>query len=117
METVVVVLMILVCFNFMMKQTFRKRGSVAAIAVVATLFVGLMWPYAIQQSKTQIADWLANVQLMLDTSVVLTVEVALQMAFCMLAVHVLTTISRKTKCSAFTKHFVPESHLLTQIKM
>ena len=75
----------------MMKQTFRKRGSVAAIAVVATLFVGLMWPYAIQQSKTQIADWLANVQLMLDTSVVLTVEVALQMAFCMLAVHVLTT--------------------------
>ena len=87
----VVVLMILVCFNFMMKQTFRKRGSVAAIAVVATLFVGLMWPYAIQQSKTQIADWLANVQLMLDTSVVLTVEVALQMAFCMLAVHVLTT--------------------------
>ena len=35
METVVVVLMILVCFNFMMKQTFRKRGSVAAIAVVA----------------------------------------------------------------------------------
>ena len=90
METIVVVLMILVCFNFMMKQTFRKRGSVAAIAVVAALFVGL-WPYAIQQSKTQIADWLANVQLMLDTSVVLTVEVALQMAFCMLAVHVLTT--------------------------
>ena len=27
------------------------------------------------------------------------------------------SISRKTKCSAFTKHFVPESHLLTQIKM
>ena len=72
METIVVVLMILVCFNFMMKQTFRKRGSVAAIAVVAALFVGLMCPYAIQQSKTQIADWLADVQLMLDTSVVLT---------------------------------------------
>ena len=80
METVVVVLMILVCFNFMMKQTFRKRGSVAAIAVVATLFVGLMWPYAIQQSKTQIADWLANVQLMLDTSVVLTVAIIPNMA-------------------------------------
>ena len=28
-----------------------------------------------------------------------------------------SVISRKTKCSAFTKHFVPESHLLTQIKM
>lgn len=91
METVVVVLMILVCFNFMMKQAYRKRWSVAAIAVVAALFVGLMWPYAIKQSKTQIADWLADTQLMLDTSVILTVEVVLQMAFCMLAAHVLTT--------------------------
>ena len=26
-------------------------------------------------------------------------------------------ISRKTKCSAFTKHFVPKSHSLTQFKM
>lgn len=31
--------------------------------------------------------------------------------------NLLPYISRKTKCSAFTKHFVPESHLLTQIKM
>lgn len=90
METVVVVLMILVCFNFMMKQTYRKRWSVAAIAVAAALFVGLMWPYAIRQSKTQIADWMADTRLMLDTSVVLTVEVVLQMAFCMLTAHILT---------------------------
>lgn len=27
------------------------------------------------------------------------------------------TISRKTKCSTFAKHFVPKSHLLTQFKM
>ena len=98
METVVVVLMILVCFNFMLKQTYRKLWSVAAISVVAALFVGLIWPYAIEQSKTQIADWLANPSLMLDTSVVLSIEVVLQMAFCMLAAHVLTTgpIRRRT---------------------
>ena len=91
METVVVVLMILVCFNFMLKQTYRKWWSVAVIAVVCTLFVGLIWPYAIEQSKTQIADWLSNPALMLDTSVVLSIEVVLQMAFCMLAAHVMTT--------------------------
>lgn len=98
METVVVVLMILVCFNFMLKQTYRKLWLVAAISVVAALFVGLIWPYAIEQSKTQIADWLANPSLMLDTSVVLSIEVVLQMAFCMLAAHVLTTgpIRRRT---------------------
>lgn len=91
METVVVVLMILVCFNFMLKQTYRKWWSVAVIAVVCALFVGLIWPYAIEQSKTQIADWLSNPALMLDTSVVLSIEVVLQMAFCMLAAHVMTT--------------------------
>lgn len=98
METVVFVLMILVCFNFMLKQTYRKPLSVGLIAAVCALFVGLMWPYAIEQSKTQIADWLANPALMLDTAVLLTIEVALQMSFCMLAAHVQTTgpIRRRT---------------------
>ena len=88
METVVFVLMILVCFNFMLKQTYRKLRSVLVISVICALFVGLMWPYAIEQSKTQIADWLANPALILDTSVVLSVEVVLQMTFCMLAAHI-----------------------------
>lgn len=90
--------MILVCFNFLLKQTYHEWWSVAAIAVVSALFVGLMWRYAIEQSKTQIADWLANPALMLDTSVVLSVEVALQMAFCMLAANMQTAgpISRRT---------------------
>lgn len=88
METVVCVLMGLVCFNFILKQTFRKWRSVAVISLVCALSTGLMWPYAIEQSKTQVADWLSNPSLMLDTSVVLTLEVIIQMAFCMLAVHV-----------------------------
>lgn len=98
METVVVVLILLVCFNFMLKQTYRKPVSVVTIAVVAALFVGLMWRYAIEQSKTQIGDWLADTSLMLDISVVLTVDVAMQMAFCMIAAHVMTAdkLSRRT---------------------
>lgn len=91
METVVFVLMILVCFSFMLKQTYRKNRSVAVIAVVCALFTGLMWPYAIEQSKTQIADWLADTAQMLDTAVLLTLEVILQMTFCMLAAHVQTS--------------------------
>lgn len=98
METVVCVSMILVCFNFILKQTFRKPLSVALITVVCSLFVGLMWPLAIEQSKTQIGDWLSNPSQMLDTSVVLTLEVVLQMAFCMLAAHIQTTgpVRRRT---------------------
>ena len=35
METVVFVLMILVCFNFMLKQTYRKLRSVLVISAVS----------------------------------------------------------------------------------
>ncbi len=77
MDTVVLVLMLLIAFNFLLKQTFWKTVAVGIIATVA-LFAGLMWPYAIEQSKTQIADWLGNTALMLDTSVLLTIEVSLR---------------------------------------
>lgn len=88
MNTVVLVLMLLTAFNFLLKQTFWKTIAVGIIAVACALFSGWMWPYAIEQSKTQIADWLGNTALMLDTSVLLTIEVSLQMAYAMLAVHV-----------------------------
>lgn len=91
METVVLILMLLVCFNFLLKQTCCKWRSVCAIAAVSALSVGLAWPYAIEQSKTRIADWLADPALMLDTSVILTIDVMLQMAFCLLAARVQTS--------------------------
>lgn len=91
MESVVLVMMILVCFNYILKQTYRKVYSVAFSAIVCALFVGLMWPYAIEQSKSQISDWLANSALMLDIAVILTLEVAVQMAFCVLSAHIQTS--------------------------
>lgn len=91
METVVLVMMILVCFNYMLKQTYRKIYSVLLSAAVCALFVGLMWPYAIEQSKSQISDWLADSTLMLDIAVILTLEVAIQMSFCILSAHMQTS--------------------------
>ena len=88
METVVFCMMLLVCFSYLLKQSLRKPGATAVSAVVCALFVGAMQSLAIEQSRTQIADWLADPALMLDTAVVLSIEVVLQMAFCLLAVHV-----------------------------
>lgn len=106
MDTVVLVLMLLIAFNFLLKQTFWKTVAVGIIATVAALFAGLMWPYAIEQSKTQIADWLGNTALMLDTSVLLTIEVSLQMAYAMLAGTCCQCLSGKT---AYTAHLpLPE---------
>lgn len=88
MDTIVWILILLTAFNFLLKQTFWKPVAVAAAAGIAAVFVLLTWHYAIEQSKTQIGDWLSDNQLMLDTSVVLTIELSLQMAFCLLSVHV-----------------------------
>ncbi len=88
METVVLVMMTVVCFNYLLKQTWRKPFYVAFSAVVCALLVGLAWPWAIEQSKNQIAGWLADSALMLDMAVLLTLEVALQMTFCIVAAHI-----------------------------
>lgn len=65
MDTVVLVLMLLTAFNFLLKQTFWKLIAVGIITAICAVFAGLMWPYAIEQSKTQIANWLSNQPLML----------------------------------------------------
>ena len=81
MDTIVWILILLTAFNSLLKQSFWTPVATWIAAGVAGVFVLLVWPYAIEQSKTQIADWLADSRLMLDTSVVLTVELTLQMAF------------------------------------
>lgn len=80
--------MIAVCFSFILKQTFNKRWTVVAMAAAAAIFVGFMWAPAIEQSKTQISDWLNNPDLMRDTSVILSIEVIINILYSMLAVHI-----------------------------
>ena len=49
METVVFVLAVLVCIDYMLKQTYRKPHAVVISAAVCALFTGLAWPWAIEQ--------------------------------------------------------------------
>lgn len=98
METVLVVMILLVCFNFVLKQTYRKAWMVGVISVVCALFIAFAWPWAIEQSKSQLQDWLNNPTLMLDTAVILSIEVVVQMAYCILAAHLMNTgaVGRRT---------------------
>ena len=85
METVILVLMLVVIFMTWLKLTFLKMWQIIVVAVICSLFIGLSWSYAIQQSRNEISEWLGNQRLMLDTSVLLTIEVFWQMAYCMLS--------------------------------
>lgn len=86
MKIVVMIIMMLVAVSFVLKLTCHRLAGRIALCAVAALFTGLLWPYAAVQSKTQIASWLMQPQLMLDTSVLLTIDVFMQIAFCVLAI-------------------------------
>lgn len=98
METVILVLMLVVIFMTWLKLTFLKMWQIIVVAVICSLFIGFSWPYAIQQSRNEIGEWLGNQRLMLDTSVLLTIEVLWQMAYCMLSGKLLygEAVSRRT---------------------
>lgn len=91
METLVLVIMTIVCLSFVLKQTFMKPWAVVLYAVLCAVFIGVMWDVAAEQSKAQIREWLGNPRLMLDTSAVMTVEVMIQTAYCILSAHLMTT--------------------------
>lgn len=79
--------MILVSFNLALKLTLCKPWTIYVVAVVCTLFVLETWQMAAGQSKTQIADWINNRPLMLNTSVVISIEVLIHISYCIMAVH------------------------------
>lgn len=84
MEIVVIMIMLLVSFSLVLKLTCLPPAGRLAVAALCALFTALSWETAAGQSKTQIADWLQNPELMLDIAVLLTIDVALQIAFCIL---------------------------------
>lgn len=109
METLVLVMMILVCFSFVLKQTFHGVKEIMIISVIVAFFVGMTWPFAIEQSKTQIAAWIADQKLMLDMAVLLSIDVALTMLFCVNHVDLKTSehVSRRKWCFYIALKYFP----------
>ena len=98
METVVKLAMVLVSLSFVLKLTGYKLRQLLLMALLCALFVGFSWQFAAEQSKTAIASWLSDRELMQDIAVLMTLDVALQMAYCLMAVNLMNSgpIKRRT---------------------
>lgn len=96
METLVIVLMLLVGLTFLLKLTWHGVAGTALLSCLVALFIVLTYGYAADQSRTQIAGWLMRPDLMLDMSVLLTVDVACQIMFCVL-------MTRRDSCVRFSR--------------
>lgn len=82
MEIVVTVIMLLVIFSMILKMTYLPVAGRLAIGLLCALFIVFDLDLAASQSKTRIDDWLGNPELMLDIAVLLTIDVGMQIAFC-----------------------------------
>lgn len=108
METVVIIIMAAVSFSFILKLTFHRSLGAFVLALIAAASVILTYDEAASQSKTQIADWLQNPELMLDTSVWLTIDVAFQLCFCSLyALKMCGKLSLKEKTALLVCQWFP----------
>ena len=75
--------MFMVGLSFVLKLTFMSPWQMLAEVVVLALATVSTTDIAISQSKIQISEWLQTPDLMLDLAVLLTLDVALQIAFCL----------------------------------
>ena len=83
METVVILIMFMVGLSFVLKLTFMRPWQMIAEAVSLAFATISTTDIAISQSKIQISEWLQTPDLMLDLAVIPTLDVALQIAFCL----------------------------------
>lgn len=82
MEIIIGIIMLMAGFSVMMKLTYLPFWGRIVVCLVFALFVGFSWNFAANQSKTQISAWIHNPELMLDIAVILTIDVFLQISFC-----------------------------------
>lgn len=105
METVVILIMFMVGLSFVLKLTFMQPWQMIAEAVILALVTVSTTSIAISQSKIEISEWLQNPDLMLDLAVILTLDVALQIAFCICMIN--NTIKLKGRIVKNLLLFIP----------
>ena len=108
METVVMTIMALVIFSFVLKMSGQGWIARFITCAVTALFTVLTCEAAASQPKTQIADWLSQPELMLDMSVWLTIDVAFQTGYCILAAKSLAgPLGRRESMALAVSRYVP----------
>ena len=83
METVIILIMFMVGLGFVLKLTFMRPWQMIAEVLILAIATVSTTEIAINQSKLQISEWLQTPDVMLDLAVLLTLDVALQIAFCL----------------------------------
>ncbi len=83
MAEILFVLMLFVVINSAFKLSFWKWWQAGIFSLLAAIFTVAVYPLAILQSKTQLADYLQNISALQDMAILITLETLLCLGFCM----------------------------------
>ncbi len=95
MELIIQALMVFILINALLKLSFWKWWQTAVFSAVCAVFVIVSCRWAILQSKTQLADYLSNSEVMQNMAVLITWESMLHVAFCFVALRAIQTEIRR----------------------
>lgn len=82
MEALISVLLIGIFINTTLKISFWKTIFQIIFGVITTFFTIYMYPRAIEQSQTQMAQWLEDANILNTIAVLVTIETMLYIGFC-----------------------------------
>ena len=82
MEQIILILMLFIAINCAFKLSLWKWWQTGIYGLITAVFTILAYPYAILQSKTQIADYLQNTEALQNMAVIITLESAVCFGFC-----------------------------------
>jgi hypothetical protein len=82
MEYIIHILMLFILINCLLKLSFWKNWQTTIFGFICAIFIIGVCPLAIQQSKTQLDDYLNNVHAMQDAAVLITLESVICFAYC-----------------------------------
>jgi hypothetical protein len=74
--------MLFILINCVLKLSFWKGWQTVVFGFLCAIFIVSVCPFAILQSKTQLADFLSNTRVMQNMAVWITIESVICFAFC-----------------------------------
>ncbi len=95
MEYILLILILFIFINTILKLSYWRWWQRVIFGFICGAFILYAYPYATLQSKTQLAGYLNNRKIMQDMAVLITVESAIYITFCFLAMRQL--YGRKVK--------------------
>ena len=82
MQLIISILILFILINCVLKLSFWRIWQAALFGAVCGAFVIATYPYAILQSKTQLADYLQNTTALQNMAVIITLESVVCFAYC-----------------------------------